>query len=86
MTDMVFVAPAAGGRVRQPERNGRVMPDSGAWVPLDSFYERLIAAGDVIRCDPPAVPDAETPTVEDRSSTNAMHQGRGRRASAVKED
>jgi hypothetical protein len=58
---MIYVVPAAGGRVRQPERAFRVMPAAGAFVPRDAHYERLIQSGDVIVTDPPkkATPPAE---------------------------
>jgi hypothetical protein len=49
----VYVKPSEGGRVRQPERNSRVMPDIGDLVPRNSYYERLIIGKDVIVCDPP---------------------------------
>lgn len=52
MTQMVFVTPAKGARVRMPERNSNVMDEAGAWVPRDVHYERLIGAGDVIVADP----------------------------------
>lgn len=53
MAEMIYVVPAAGGRVRQPERQDRVMPEEGAWVPLDAHYSRLLATGDVSRGEPP---------------------------------
>lgn len=49
----VFVKPAAGGRIRQPERGYRVMPEDGDHVPRDGFYERLILSGDVVIAEPP---------------------------------
>jgi hypothetical protein len=54
----VFVKPSEGARIRQPDRNGRVMPDAGAMVPRDVYYERLILTGDVVVTDPPAPPRA----------------------------
>lgn len=51
---MIYVRPREGGRVRMPERNLIPMPEKGAWVPRDDFYERLLIGGDVIACDPPA--------------------------------
>jgi hypothetical protein len=54
MMDTVYVKPREGGRIRQPERNGKVMPDGGAPVPRDSYYERLLISGDVVETDPPA--------------------------------
>lgn len=49
----VYVVPAPGGRIRQPERRFRVMPPEGDFVPRDAHYERLILSGDVIVTDPP---------------------------------
>lgn len=49
----VYVKPRDGGRVRQPERGSKVMPDAGAFVPRNSYYERLILSEDVAICDPP---------------------------------
>lgn len=57
--DTVFVKPSEGGRVRQPERASRVMPDSGALVPRNNFYERLLLTGDVVETDPPKVEEAK---------------------------
>jgi hypothetical protein len=51
--DTVYVKPSKGARIRQPERGGQVMSDSGALVPRDVYYERLIIGGDVIESDPP---------------------------------
>jgi hypothetical protein len=56
--DTVFVKPAEGGRIRQPDRNSQVMPAAGALVPRDGYYERLIASGDLIETTPPAPPKA----------------------------
>lgn len=87
--DMIYVKPAEGGRVRQPERQYRVMPEEGAWVPRDAHYERLLATGDVIAADAPtkAAPDAETPapTVKPETQSNPT-SARGRRASGVTEE
>lgn len=44
----IYVKPAPGGRIRMPERNNNVMPETGAWVPNDSFYQRLLIGGDVV--------------------------------------
>jgi hypothetical protein len=49
----IFVKPRAGGRVRMPERQSQVMSASGAWVPRDHYYERLLIAGDVVEAKPP---------------------------------
>lgn len=51
---MIYVKPAPGGRVRMPERGSRPMPSEGAWVPRNDYYERLLTAGDVAACEPPA--------------------------------
>lgn len=59
--DMVFVKPAEGGRIRQPERGGRVMPAAGDRVVRDGYYARLILTGDVVVADPPAEGAVEQP-------------------------
>jgi hypothetical protein len=56
---MIYVKPAAGGRVRMPERSSRVMPPEGAWVPRVDYYERLLICSDVAICDPPAPSEPE---------------------------
>ncbi|MCG6204196.1 DUF2635 domain-containing protein [Rhodopseudomonas sp. HC1] len=62
MTQMVFVTPAEGARVRMPERNSTVMAAAGSWVPRTVHYERLIRVGDVIVADPqPPMPGAPEP-------------------------
>lgn len=57
----VYVKPAEGARIRQPDRGGAVMPDAGALVPRDSYYERLIVTRDVVETDPPAEETAAEP-------------------------
>lgn len=54
MATTVYVKPAPGCRVRQPERRSRVMPAEGAFVPRDSYYERLIISGDLVVSPKPA--------------------------------
>lgn len=49
----VYVKPRSGGRVRMPERQFRVMPPEGSFVPRHDYYERLIVTGDLIVSDPP---------------------------------
>lgn len=49
----IYVKPAPGGRIRMPERGNNVMPETGAWVPNDSFYQRLLIGQDVIEAEPP---------------------------------
>lgn len=56
--DTVFVKPRGGARIRQPDRGGNVMPDAGARVPRDVYYERLIITGDVAITDEPEAPGA----------------------------
>ena len=49
---IVFVKPAEGARVRQPNRNGRVMPAEGDHVSMDdTYYNRLISSGDLLVVD-----------------------------------
>lgn len=83
---MIYVTPAPGGRVRQPERAGRVMPPEGAFVPRDTFYERLLLSGDVVEAAPPAKPAAanDEPLAADAASETPS---RSRRANtSTKED
>ena len=74
----LFVRPRNGGRVRQPERRGQVMPAEGAFVPRDAYYERLLVAGDVVEADPPAdAAAAVQPTdTSSRSQKSAARAGR----------
>lgn len=92
--DMIFVVPAKGGRVRQPERHHNVMPEEGAFVPRNSFYERLLVTGDVSLADPPADKQdaakrgASEPIEKAEpapSETEAQSSGRSRRAAATQE-
>lgn len=49
LSTIVKVRPAEGARVRQPNRNFRVMPAEGDLVDTsDSFYNRLITSGDLV--------------------------------------
>jgi hypothetical protein len=48
MTEFVFVKPAEGARVRQPDRNSNVMPAEGTIVPRTVYYERLIMTGEIV--------------------------------------
>lgn len=63
----IYVKPAPGGRIRMPDRNNNVMPEGGAWVPNDSFYQRLLIGGDVVPAEAPKNRNAEpseTPPAE----------------------
>lgn len=87
--EMIFVKPASGGRVRQPERLFRVMPDEGAWVPRDAHYERLLLTGDVIDAVAPNedAPAAETPAPTVKSETpTPSTSSRSRKASGATEE
>lgn len=57
----IFVTPAAGLLVRQPD--GKPLPQEGAVVPRSSFWLSLLRDGDVVEAtaDTPAVPAAGTP-------------------------
>jgi hypothetical protein len=78
---MIYVTPAKGGRVRQPERQSRVMPEAGAFVPRNAHYERLLQTGDVTLTDAPK-PAADT----DQSKSRNPSSGRTRRDAAASED
>lgn len=49
----IFVVPAEGKKVRNPERGGEFLSPFGAWVPADGYWLRREKAGDVIRSEPP---------------------------------
>lgn len=57
--DTVFVKPADGVRIRQPNRNNRIMPADGDTVPRNDFYTRLILSGDLVESDPPKVKESK---------------------------
>lgn len=79
--EMIYVKPADGGRVRQPERQSRVMPPEGGYVPRDAHYERLLATGDVIETPPPA----EAAPAKSEQLKNSTSAG-SRRAPGASED
>jgi hypothetical protein len=81
----VYVKPAPGGRVRQPERGSRVMPEKGDWVPRDTYYERLIITGDVVLSPDDAPPREDVPDEPAAPQTSPKTEapvpsGRARRA------
>lgn len=49
MSKIVFVRPAEGLRLRAP--SGEPIPPEGMALPLDSYVERRLAAGDLILAD-----------------------------------
>ena len=53
MNDTVrrYLAPVEGGRVRKPD--GSVLPDVGAWVVFDTYWQRRLDHDDVIETTPP---------------------------------
>lgn len=59
----VYVKPIDGGRVRQPERSSRVMAAAGDTVPRNSYYTRLILAGDLVICPAPVKVEPVKPAV-----------------------
>lgn len=77
--EMVFVKPASGGRVRQPERQMNVMPESGAYVPLNSHYERLLATGDIERAEAPqkSVEEQPAPTTTQKPTSAGRTKSSG---------
>lgn len=65
MTEFVYVRPAHGGRVRMPDRGGRVMSEEGAMVPRIDYYERLLISGDIaISEQPKAAPPPLEPQLQ----------------------
>lgn len=75
MLQTVYVKPKEGGRVRQPERNSRVMPAEGALVPRNGYYTRLILAGDVVIADVPKAPPEAAPAAAESESPSKATQG-----------
>lgn len=49
---LINVKPAAGRRVRMPDRDFRVMPPEGQQVPDAPYYRGLIRDGDLVIVDP----------------------------------
>ncbi len=55
----IHVKPAPGRRIRNPDRNFRVMPEAGEEVADSIHWRRALDAGDVVIVEPaPAVPAA----------------------------
>lgn len=48
----VHVTPAEGRAVRMPERGHALMPAEGMEVPLNVYWSRRIAEGDVLKTQP----------------------------------
>ena len=64
MADYKFVKAAPGARIRQPNKNSRVMPPEGDWVDMDdTYYSRMALTGDIVVVDPPTM-DAGGPPAE----------------------
>lgn len=88
---MIYVVPAAGARVRQAERQSRVMPAEGAWVPNDAHYQRLVATGDVVPADAPKKAPAVAPAAApppasfEKPARPATETGRSTRRAASEE-
>lgn len=51
-----YVMPAPGLKVRDPQTR-RHIADVGQWVPLDQFWLRRLADGDVVAATEPATPE-----------------------------
>lgn len=55
----MFIKPAPGVQVRYPPPNQRrVLPESGAGVPEESYWLRRLRAGDVVLAE--QIPDSST--------------------------
>lgn len=51
---MIYVKPAPGATIGQPNRNWRNMPVEGDYVDENnSYYARLLVTGDVVLAEPP---------------------------------
>ena len=74
--ESVYVKPAPGARVRQPNRGSRVMPAVGDNVPRDSYYEPMIASGDLVVSEPPAVSTPSEPPAAPRPDKQSSARSR----------
>lgn len=85
----LYVVPSPGARIRQPERNGLIMPEAGAHVPDNDFYQRLIAGGDVSIGTAPtkakAEPVTESAAAPPPAPKPATEPARGSRRSSASE-
>lgn len=62
--DTVFVKPRPGFVVRMPERAMAKLPEAGATVPLDGYWQARLRDGDALRADPPVLVDAASAPAE----------------------
>lgn len=61
MPEMVTVRPAAGLKIRMPERNFSHLPEEGQAVPLDAYWRARLRDGDVVEVTPASSPAASAP-------------------------
>ncbi|MFZ4807471.1 MAG: DUF2635 domain-containing protein [Hyphomicrobiaceae bacterium] len=59
MQETMFVRPAAGLKIRMPERGFAHLPEEGQVVPLDQYWRARLRDGDVV-----AVPDSQPAPVK----------------------
>lgn len=51
---MIYVKPAPGMKIRNPQRGFQHLDEAGDHVPeTDSYWQKLLREGDVVRADPP---------------------------------
>lgn len=68
MSDTRILKPVDGARVRHP--SGRLLPATGERVIIDSFWQRRIAAGDVVEVSEAAKPAAPKTARNGRDNTS----------------
>jgi hypothetical protein len=61
MSETVYVRPAAGLKIRMPERGFAHLPEEGRQVPLDGYWRARLRDGDVVLASDPAAAPAKKP-------------------------
>jgi hypothetical protein len=52
----IYVKPAKGRAVPDPESGGRLLPETGGWVPGTAYWQRRLGDKDVVEAKAPAEP------------------------------
>lgn len=67
--EQVFIKPVSGKRVRDPNDGYAIVPDSGLFVVVDSFWQRRLDDGDIMIVDNSVTPDKRDVTDVSKSTT-----------------
>ena len=49
----LYLKPTAQRAVPDPAQDGALLPEAGAWVPHDPYWQRRLREGDVVPGEPP---------------------------------